>query len=95
MPELPIHGTCPASHVRNGNCCFEMRLLRERLFRIGLVMFVIGTGPLLLSIAAWKLGFTVDKNPNPVGLGILAYFTFLPSVILIGAGIIKTLRTPK
>ena len=58
-------------------------------------MFVIGTGPLLLSIAAWKLGFSVDKNPNPVGLGILAYFTFLPSVILIGAGIIKTLRTPK
>jgi hypothetical protein len=30
-------------------------------------------------------------NPNPVGFGILAFFTFWPSVILIVIGIARTI----
>ena len=58
------------------------RTLRRRLFQVGLIGFVLGSGPLLLIIAASKLGLTDDPNPNPVMFGILAMFTFWPSVLL-------------
>ena len=42
------------------------------LVRTGVTLLVIGSGPLLLVIAAADLGLTRDPNPNPVGFGILA-----------------------
>src|SRR5713226_4973324 len=64
----------------------------SRFLWIGLVLLCVGTGPLLIVILAAQLGLTRDPNPNPVGFGILALFTFWPSVLLIVVGIVRTLR---
>ncbi len=61
----------------------------SRFFWIGLVLLCVGTGPLLIVILAAQLGLTRDPNPNPVGFGILALFTFWPSVLLIVVGIVS------
>ena len=60
---------------------------RNRLFRAGFILFVVGSGPLLAIIAAASLGLTRDPNPNPVGFGILAALTFWPSIGLMAAGL--------
>jgi hypothetical protein len=62
----------------------------SRVFWIGLVLLCGGTGPLLVVILMAELGLTSDPNPNPVGFGILALFTFWPSVILIVIGVVRT-----
>ncbi|HMD31079.1 MAG TPA: hypothetical protein VKG84_04150 [Candidatus Acidoferrales bacterium] len=62
------------------------------LVRTGVTLLVIGSGPLLLVIAAADLGLTRDPNPNPVGFGILAGITFWPAVILIAAGMVSVSR---
>jgi hypothetical protein len=64
----------------------------SRLLWIGLVFLGIGTGPLLIIILAAQLGFTRDPNPNPIGFGILAGFTFWPSLTLTVIGIVRTVR---
>jgi hypothetical protein len=46
---------------------------------------------LLTVILLASLGLTKDSNPNPVGFGILAFFTFWPSVILMIVGVIRTI----
>lgn len=50
-------------------------------FWFGFWLFVIGTGPLLAVILLAKLGVLDDPNPNPVGFGILAAFTFWPAIL--------------
>jgi hypothetical protein len=60
----------------------------SRLFWAGLALLVLGTGPLLLIVVATELGLTSDPNPNPIGLGLLAFFTFWPAVILIVLGLV-------
>jgi len=62
-----------------------------RLLWIGLALFVLGSGPLLITILLASFGLTRDPNPNPVGFGILAFLTFWPSVILIVIGIARTI----
>ena len=64
----------------------------SRLLWIGLVFLGIGTGPLLIIILAAQFGFTRDPNPNPIGFGILAGFTFWPSLALTVIGIVRTVR---
>ena len=65
------------------------KYLRSGLVKAGLALFLVGTGPLLAIIAAATLGLTKDPNPNPIGPGLLAFFTFWPSVILVFAGIVR------
>lgn len=67
--------------------------LRSKMVQVGLVMFVLGSGPLLTIILLASLGLTADPNPNPVGFGILAAFTFWPSLFLIGFGVLRVRRT--
>ena len=67
------------------------RRLTSRLLWIGLALFVLGSGPLLITILLASLGLTRDPNPNPIGFGILALFTFWPSVFLIVIGIARTI----
>ena len=55
-----------------------------------MALFVVGSGPLLITILLASFGLTRDPNPNPVGFGILAFLTFWPSVILIVIGIART-----
>ena len=59
---------------------------RSTWFVVGLVMFLVGSGPLLFIIAAADLGLWHDPNPNPVGFGILAGLTFWPSLICMAIG---------
>ena len=67
--------------------------LRNQLFLIGLSVFVLGSGPLLLVIAAASLGLTRDPNPNPVGFGIMAMFTFWPGLALMAVGFTRAARS--
>jgi hypothetical protein len=67
------------------------RLKLSLVFWIGLATLIVGTGPLLLIIAAAALGLLSDPNPNPVGPGLLAFFTFWPAVIMIVWGLAASL----
>ena len=60
------------------------------LLWVGLAVLVVGVGPLLSIVVAAKMGWTSDPNPNPVGPGILAFFTLWPGIGLTVAGIIIT-----
>ncbi len=62
----------------------------SRLFWIGLALFVVGSGPLLIIILMAALGATKDPNPNPVEFGMLAGITFWPSLILMIIGLVKS-----
>jgi hypothetical protein len=68
------------------------RWWRSRWFRVGAVLFVLGSGPLLLIIAAAAVGLWPDPNPNPIGPGLLAGLTFWPAVICLGIGIFRARR---
>lgn len=63
--------------------------LKNRLFKIGFWLFVLGCGPLLFIIVLASIGLWPDPNPNPIGPGILALFTFWPSVICMIMGAIQ------
>ena len=62
----------------------------SRVFWIGLILFILGSGPLLIVILLAWLGVTKDPNPNPVGFGMLAFLTFWPSVILVVVGVVQS-----
>jgi hypothetical protein len=63
------------------------------LIRIGVILLVVGTGPLIGIILAARLGLTDDPNPNPIGPGIMAGLSFLPSVVMILVGIVQVVWT--
>lgn len=67
----------------------EPKFLQSRLIRVGVAGLILGTGPLLLAVViSYLMG---DKNPNPVGPGILAMLTFWPSILLIVIGVVTTI----
>jgi len=59
--------------------------------RSGLLLLVVGTGPLVAILLAAQLGITKDPNPNPIGPGILALLTFWPSLIMILVGVVRVI----
>jgi hypothetical protein len=63
------------------------RFRLARLFWVGVVVFAMGSGPLLLVLLFTALGLTRDPNPNPIGLGFMAGLTFWPSVALVVGGL--------
>jgi hypothetical protein len=62
------------------------------LLIIGVVILVIGSGPLLIIMSLAALGFGDDPNPNPVIFGIMAGLTFWPSIILILIGLYRNYK---
>jgi hypothetical protein len=60
------------------------------MFWTGLILLLLGSGPLLAVILLAWLGVTKDPNPNPVGFGMLAGLTFWPSVILMIIGVVQS-----
>lgn len=58
------------------------------LFASGLALLIVGSGPLWLVGLASQFGLTADPNPNPVLLGILAFLTVLPAMLLVTGGAI-------
>jgi hypothetical protein len=61
-------------------------------FTIGVVMLLLGSGPLLFIIVAAEVGLWPDPNPNPIGPGILCGLTLWPAVICIIVGIVRVRR---
>jgi hypothetical protein len=68
------------------------RFFANTLWKVGFWMLILGTGPLLLIIAAAELGLLSDPNPNPIGPGMLAFFTFWPAVICLVIGTIQVMN---
>jgi len=64
--------------------------LANRWSRIGLVLVLLGWGPLLSVVALSAIGLWPDPNPNPVGAGVLFFFTFWPAVICLAVGWFKS-----
>jgi len=63
--------------------------LQSRLVKLGLALVIVGTGPLVFIVVAAALGLWPDRNPNPIGPGLLAFLTFWPGVICIAIGVIR------
>lgn len=61
----------------------------SRMLWVGVALLVLGTGPLLVTVA-------LDPTANPVGFGMLTFFTFWPSILLIvvglGQGVARAVR---
>ena len=64
----------------------KQKYFSSMINKIGWGLFIVGSGPLLLIIFLAAIGVWPDPNPNPVGLGIMAFFTFWPSIICILTG---------
>ncbi len=69
----------------------QPRFKLTRMFWIGIGLLILGTGPLLAIILAASLGLLSDPNPNPIGPGLLAFFTFWPAVILTVWGLVVSI----
>lgn len=60
----------------------DQKLTLSWAFWLGLGLLVVGCVPLLIVILLAGLGVLNDPNPNPVGLGIFAAFTFWPALLM-------------
>jgi hypothetical protein len=65
---------------------------KNRLVQIGFWLLVIGSGPLFGIIFLADIGLWPDPNPNPIGPGLLFFFTFWPAVICLGIGVFQVWR---
>lgn len=61
----------------------------NRLFKIGLAILLLGAAPLIGIIVLAKIGIWPDPDPNPIGPGLLFFFSFWPGVILMCVGFIR------
>ena len=66
--------------------------LQSKWVRVGLALLIVGAAPLLGIIAAAALGVWPDPNPNPIGPGLLFFFTFWPAVICVLIGVVRIPR---
>lgn len=66
--------------------------LNNRLFKIGAIIALIGWTPLLLIIVLAWIGSWPDPNPNPIGPGLLFFFSFWPAVACLGIGAFQVWR---
>ena len=63
--------------------------LQSRLIKIGLGLLVVGASPLIFIILAAAVGLWPDPEPNPIGPGLLFFFTFWPAMICIIVGVVR------
>jgi hypothetical protein len=68
------------------------RYLKSYWVRAGLIMLLVGSGPLFFIIGAAAMGLWPDPNPNPIGPGILCGVTLWPAIICILVGIVRVRR---
>jgi hypothetical membrane protein len=67
----------------------------NRWFKIGFWLAIIGGFPLLSIVLLAAVGLWPDPNPNPVGPGLLFFFTSWPAIICLGIGLFQTRRQGK
>ena len=70
----------------------EPAYLQSWWVRAGIGLLVVGTGPLLFIVVAAAIGLWPDPNPNPIGPGLLFFFTFWPAILSIVVGVIRVRR---
>lgn len=68
------------------------RLLANRWFRVGAIIALLGWSPLLAIIVLAGIGLWPDPNPNPIGPGLLFFFSFWPAVACMGIGALQVWR---
>ena len=66
--------------------------LRSRWVKAGVALLLVGASPLLAIITAADRGLWPDPNPNPVGPGLLFFFTFWLALICIIFGVVQVRR---
>ncbi|MFL5238037.1 MAG: hypothetical protein ACJ8EL_10625 [Rhizomicrobium sp.] len=64
----------------------------SKLFWIGVGLLLLGSGPLLIIVTASSLGLLSDPSPNPIGPGLLFFFTFWPGAVLTILGLARRHR---
>lgn len=57
--------------------------------RIGLALVIFGWGPLWILVFLAAVGLWPDPNPNPIGPGLLFFFTAWPAIICLGIGLVQ------
>jgi hypothetical protein len=67
--------------------------LNNRLFKIGAIIALVGWTPLLLIIVFAWVGLWPDPNPNPIGPGLLFFFSFWPAMVCLGIGAFQVWRS--
>jgi hypothetical protein len=67
--------------------------LQSRWIRAALVIAGIGWTPLFGIILLAHLGIWPDPNPNPIGPGLLFFFTAWPAIICLVVGIVQVKRS--
>ena len=65
---------------------------RSLWIRAGVLVLVLGSLPLLAVVIAADLGWTRDPNPNPVGLGVLFFFSGMVACLLVLVGVVRVAR---
>ena len=63
--------------------------LQSGWIKVGLVLLLVGAGPLLFISVAAAIGLWPDPNPNPIGPGLLFFFTIWPALICIAIGVVR------
>jgi hypothetical protein len=58
-----------------GNQAQRPTYLRSWWVRAGLTLLLLGSAPLVAILVAAKVGLWPDPNPNPVGPGLLFFFS--------------------
>jgi hypothetical protein len=58
-----------------GNGAQRATYLRSRWVRAGLTLLLVGSVPLVAIIVAAEVGVWPDPNPNPIGPGMLFFFS--------------------
>jgi hypothetical protein len=71
----------------------KKRYFSNRMIQIGLALVIFGWGPLLAIIVLAALGIWPDPNPNPIGPGLLFFFTSWPAIICLGVGAVQVMRS--
>ncbi len=71
------------------------KYLQSWWIRVGLGVLLVGSGPLVFIIVAAAIGLWPDPNPNPIGPGLLFFFTFWPGVLCIVIGVIRVRRSSR
>ena len=66
--------------------------LRNRWFKIGLGLVIVGWTPLWGIVLLAAVGLWPDPNPNPLGPGLLFFLTAWPAIICLGIGSWQALR---